>query len=103
MHQEILNFISRFTENGRKTEVIDTFTNGCCYWFAEILRARFSRSEPFYADIVYDETANHFACRILGRDYDVTGDVTGQYRMQSWFNMSDESHKKRIRRDCVFF
>lgn len=99
-HDEVLSFIARFTSNGRATEVIDTFSCGCCYWFAHILHDRFG--DQSY--IVYDEIENHFATYIDGRIYDITGDVTGKYKMLSWVAYGfDESLRKRIVRDCINF
>ena len=43
--ETILGFIDRFTANGKRKEVIDTFSNGCCYWFANILHSRFISGE----------------------------------------------------------
>ena len=96
--KEILSFIGRFTSNGRKSEVIDTFTQGCCYWFARILKERFPAGK-----IVYDSVENHFACSIGGNEYDITGNVTGQYSFVTWKSFSDKLERQRIKRDCINF
>lgn len=91
---EIENFIRRFRSNG----TIETFTSGCCYWFAYILCGRFINSK-----IMYDIVANHFVAEINNRLFDITGDVTGKYNVISWDSYDDDLHKKRIIRCCVDF
>jgi len=97
---EVLGFISRFTSGGRKQEVIEAFTCGCCYWFAAVLAARFQSYSP---EIVYDEIINHFGTRISGRVYDITGDITDQYDWVNWCSFADALQKERIIRDCIMF
>lgn len=96
----IIGFINRFTDNNQNTAVIEKFQCGCCYWFAEILYERFFDEGT---GIVYDVVANHFATKIHGRVYDITGDVTDQYNFVDWNYYDDTRHKDRIYRDCVFF
>lgn len=55
MMDEVLDFILRFTNNGKWNSVIESFTCGCCYWFAYILSVRFPN-----AIIMYDPVINHF-------------------------------------------
>jgi hypothetical protein len=100
----VLRFIERFTNSGTKEEVIDIFTNGCCYWFAKILFERFADSD-FSTHVVYDEVANHFGCYIDGAVYDITGDITDKYTWRSWYdvNHTDKLHAERISRDCIYF
>lgn len=94
---DVQNFLSRFHSN----KDIDTvFTSGCCYWFAAVLFGRFIRDG---AEIMYDQTVNHFGTKIKGRVYDITGDVTNKYKWESWSKMNDESLRKRIVRDCIMF
>lgn len=94
----ILNFISQFRELGAE----NCFSNGMCYYFTLILRKRF---DPFYSTIMYDEIMNHFATRIDGRIYDITGDITDnpQYHWERWSTIKerDELHASRIQRDCI--
>ena len=100
--EEILHFISRFTDRNRRPQVITTFTQGCCYWFAYILCRRFE--SPFNnTDIAYDPIVNHFGCRINGRVYDITGDCTDQYSWKDWMDVyiSDTLAGDRIIRDCI--
>lgn len=101
MQNEVFRFIDRFTNRGKLEQVIEAFTCGCCYWFARILEERFK--QVIGTEIVYDAVMNHFATRIAGRVYDITGDVTDAYRWEPWSDFSDESQRKRIVRDCVMF
>ena len=108
IHEEVIAFINRFTNNGKRQEVIECFTCGCCYWFAYILSKRF---EDFYlpqSKIYYDEIANHFGYydQEANRVYDITGDVTNKYNWElSWEEIIDKDllHAKRIVRDCIKF
>lgn len=107
-HEEVLKFISRFTANGSKDQVIDTFQNGCCYWFADILFWRFmSVSNPddlgSIPVIMYDKIVNHFGVEIDSRIYDITGDVTQSYRWECFDPNDPAIEKDRINRDCIFF
>lgn len=99
---DVLMFIGRFSHDheGPLDEVQYKFLNGCCYWFAFILKTRFAEYDP---EIMVDLVACHFACRIDGRVYDITGDVTDDYDWQSWDEYDDEPHKKRISEYCIMF
>ena len=97
---EILGFISRFTNKGRYRQVIDAFTCGCCWWFARILAERFTEKKPV---IMYDEIKNHFGTQINGHTYDITGNVTNAYSWKPWNDIDDALLKKRIIRDCIQF
>ena len=106
----ILRFIDRFTGNGQRQEVIDAFSCGCCYWFADILWNRFAFETEFKEDLcylVYDPIINHWACSINGRIYDITGDISDnqEYKWQDWgtFQLQDKSLTKRLYRDCINF
>ena len=109
--ETVLKFIARFTNNGKRQEVIDTFSCGCCYWFAEILWDRFCFNEPINSRgkvyTVYDPVINHWACCIDYRIYDITGDITDnkEYRWEDWnrFMYQDISLTKRLYRDCINF
>ena len=100
MKNEVLNFISRFTSGTKKAAVEECFTTGCCFWFAHILVARFPQGL-----LAYDQVANHFGCLIDGIVYDVTGDVTDQYKWEAWAttSMTDPALAQRIERDCIYF
>ena len=49
---------------------------------------------------------NHFACKIDGRIYDITGDITDDvdYKWETWvtFKQKDQKETMRIVRDCVW-
>lgn len=98
MEKEILNFIDRFTLQGRLQDTITTFTQGCCFWFAFILHTRFPDST-----IMYDPVVGHFITRIGGRDYDIRGDVTGKFEAYKWDDNTEEFDKEHVTRDCVNF
>lgn len=96
---EVFTFISHFTRGGKAADTIDTFTCGCCYWFAHILAARFFDLSP---EIVYDDVQNHFGTRISGRVYDITGDVTTSYTWSRWSSIPDDIAES-VTRDCINF
>lgn len=104
---KVMGFINRFTQGGKNQGTIDTFTCGCCYWFAYILFERFYDPDAWHEDVelMYDQIENHFGCRIDGAVYDITGDVTEEYKWETWISVinADELHAERIIRDCVEF
>ena len=104
-HNEILRFINHFTQNGKNQGVIDCFTKGCCYWFAEILKTRFADFYDEHSEIYYDQIINHFGYydQYTGRIYDVTGDVTDEYNWINFLELNDELLFNRIFRDCINF
>lgn len=102
MSEKALKFISRFTADGRREEVIDCFMNGCCYWFARMLAERFLDCAPV---LMYAPVEGHFATLIFDRVYDITGDVTDKYKWERWvdYRSREPGQGKIIRRDCVMF
>ena len=100
---DVLSFIGRFSTDGQsvRSEVVDAFTRGGCWWFAYILKSRFEREYP--CEIVVDYVANHFACRINGSVYDITGNRTDGGEWQAWADCSDAALKERITADCIMF
>ena len=102
LYRDILVFIGRFSTDGSdyREQVIEAFTQGCCYWFAYILSVRFAAYAP---EIVHDDVACHFACKIDGRVYDITGDATDGYDWKPWDKYDDEAHKQRIEEQCIMF
>lgn len=100
MKDEVLGFISRFTAKGCRGEVIDAFRNGCCFWFAKTLRDRFVGCDPV---IMYDQIENHFGTMIDDRVYDITGDVTDEFRWMAFSKLGDKSLLDRLVRDCICF
>ena len=93
----VLKFIKNF--EGAQS----TFLNGCCYWFAFILRERFGGC------IFYEAVEWNFVWGWRGELYDVTGCVSEKYlrdegvHLIDWatYNVEDPSHYGRIARDCV--
>ena len=98
MYKEIIAFIDRFTLQGALQDTIITFTQGCCYWFSYIMHTRFPDSA-----VMYDPIENHFVIEIEGRLYDITGEVTNDYKVVDWNTYPDEIEKKRIIQDCINF
>lgn len=94
----ILNFIKQFRDLGAE----NCFSNGMCWHFTLILRARFGY-ENF---IMYDPVINHFATEIDGRIYDITGDITdnSEYHWHRWMEYlrQDPVEARRIYRDCIY-
>lgn len=97
---KVSSFIGRFTRSGKYDQVIEAFTCGCCYWFADILAKRFANDN---AEIMYDQVINHFGTQINGRVYDITGDVTDNFCWVPWKDMGDTILVQRIERDCIMF
>ena len=90
IHEIVLRFISNF----RGAE--DVFLNGCCFWFAYILQARFCGT------IFYDPVRNHFVCRIGERFYDISGEThCEEYRDWERYVLTDCKEYLRIKRDCI--
>ena len=96
MYNEILSFIRHFQNEG----TIETFTQGCCYWFSVILIERFKELNP---TLMYDEVINHFGVSIEGSIFDITGDVTDKYYWKYFDDIkkSDEMLFLRLKRDCI--
>jgi hypothetical protein len=94
---KVKRFISRFVTKGESENV---FSNGCCYWFAYILFERFKTDAD--VEIVYNCVDNHFATKVDGVIYDVTGEIDAT-NWVSWDDYADDLHKERIIRDCVNF
>lgn len=109
--KDVVKFISHF--KGAE----DTFLNGCCYWFAWILRERF-HERGFWVDIFYDPIEGHFVARFITdcdditqseiRLFDIRGDVTDLYREieleNLWvMSMNEERRYGKLMCDCREF
>lgn len=96
---EVNKFISKF-HAPEDTGTI--FTSEVCYWFAYILYRRFIRTD---AVLMYASSGDgdHFATKIHGRVYDITGDVTDKFTWEPWLEFKDRLEKERIVRDCIMF
>lgn len=99
---DVISFIGRFSTDGwgTRSEVLDCFLFGNCYWFAHILSERFMLYDPV---IMIDYVANHFACKIQDRVYDISGDVTNTYVWSPWVECEDKELRERIIDDCIMF
>lgn len=92
MSDFVVDFIMHFQNLG----TIDTFTNGCCYWFAVILKERFQGT------IMYNPIDNHFATLINGFLYDITGQISRD-GWEEWdeYKKLDELETERIYKYCI--
>ena len=95
---EILSFIRNF----RGAESV--FLNGCCYWFAAILNARF----PQMGYIFYNPVDNHFAWKYDGVYYDVTGqcdkeekETQGRWLLWEYYRHKFPLESLRIEIGCI--
>lgn len=88
-----MRFIGKFQNEG----TIKTFTEGCCYWFAEILKQRFCGL------IMYNPIDNHFATLINARLYDITGELERTKGWSRWseYKKRDDLETERINRYCI--
>ena len=94
MDDEVLEFIKR------RFSTDCNWISGNCYYFAEILKLRFTEAVIFY-DIIY----GHFFVNIHGQDYDWTGKIQRQPESYciEWEHMKeyDELLYDGIIRDCI--
>lgn len=93
-HSEVLDFIKHFQNEG----TISTFMEGCCYWFAHILKSRF-----VFGKIMYEPIIGHFLYELDGVCYDITGKVDrSSLHLYDWNTYEiNSSHRKRILHDCI--
>lgn len=93
-HKQILDFIKHFQNEG----TISTFMEGCCYWFAHILKARFVLGK-----IVYEPIIGHFLYQLEDKCYDIRGLInTEDMHLEEWDNYEiNSAHRKRIHNDCI--
>ena len=96
--QNPLAFIKHFQNEG----TIDVFMNGCCYWFAYILMTRFLHEYPM-PKIMYNDITGHFATKINGKIYDITGEIeeTEQWKIFDDYLIQEPSYSQVIIRDCI--
>ena len=92
---KVKDFIDDFkSSNAGALECV--FTSGYCYWFAFIL------NNLFGGDIMYHGISNHFATRISGRLYDITGEISsGGFMKWKDYKELDPLETSRICRDCI--
>lgn len=96
LYNNVLKFINGFKER-HPLEIEDVFSNGYCYWFAEILHQRFN-GKIFYLPI-----QNHFIVKIKDKYFDITGEVIPQEEPYNWefYPSFDYLDYQRIVRDCI--
>lgn len=93
---EVLEFIQDFKKEN-PVVIEKLFFEGYCYYFSVILIERFG------GEMWYLEIANHFITKIDGQFYDIKGLVILPEKPALWtdFKVLDESHTRRIIRDCI--
>ena len=94
MKDLILNFIRR------RFPTDSNWVNGNCYYFAMILKERFSKSAIVYYDVVQ----GHFVTRIGEDYYDYTGLISvDEDNLVEWsaFKDYDAGQFRRIMVDCI--
>lgn len=79
---EVLDFIKVFNSPSNET----LFTNCACYWFAHILVNRFPNST-----IMYNPHQIHFAAKIRGSLYDISGRIEDDEDYLDWSEYMDTS------------
>ncbi len=96
--KQILDFIKHFQNEG----TIKTFTEGCCYWFAKILCERFEM-DHYRTMLMYNNIDGHFATKINGRLYDITGELneTADWKIWDEFQENEPIYSKTVIRDCI--
>lgn len=94
--KDVDNFLKQFHYSSNLGE---TFSYNCSYWFAAILFGRFIREG---ANIMYDASTCHFGTKIKDKIYDITGDVTNKYNWISWDSVSGDDREKIISEFIMF-
>ena len=95
--KKVISFIKNFQNDG----TIKTFTEGCCYWFAYILQARFYGEHE--CRIMYNQITGHFCDEIDGVLYDITGVIEDDGKWDDWygFYLNEPDFGEVVVRDCV--
>lgn len=95
-HDIVMQFIAHFQNEG----TVERFTNGCCYWFAQILCGRFKRGRMYYNPV-----DGHFATKIDGRIYDITGEIPPSKDWLDWlcYMVNEPVEAGRVIRACKLF
>lgn len=94
-HNKVERFIAHFQNPG----TIDTFTNGCCYWFTQILTSRF-----WLSSIYYNPVDGHFATKIRGVLYDITGRLEDDGHWVRWarYKAVEPADAFRVMKYCIY-
>lgn len=104
---KIEDFIAHFSEARH------CFLYGCCYWFCEILMARF-KDEVYHMAIMYEPEQGHFLTMIredfysLPKYYDIRGDVTEEYNDKGLYTVGyleavEPKYYANLMKDCRDF
>ena len=96
--KQILDFIKHFQNEG----TIKAFTEGCCYWFAKILCKRFEM-DRYRTMLMYNNIDGHFAAKINGQLYDITGELNETANWEIWdeFKENEPVYSETVIRDCI--
>lgn len=94
--EKICKFIDKFKEYDQNDVIVKTFMNGQCYWFAVILAERFSGGQ-----ILYEPIEGYFVTKIVGRYYDIRGDVTELYEGATFYDEKQCFEMDSILRGCM--
>lgn len=91
MKRIVLDFIQR------RFPTDCNWLTGNCYYFAQILKERFS------GEIWYDPIEGHFVTKIENEFYDWSGIRKFDYELYKWndYWKIDYLHMERILRDCI--
>ena len=87
---DILEFIGVFDSPSNKI----LFTEVSCYWFAMILKERFS------GNIVYNPHQVHFATKIGSKVYDITGIIEDSSDYVDWNKYSTTAEDSDLIEEC---
>ena len=75
--QQVLRFINDIKKK-HPNEIEDTFMNGYCYWFAQMITKRFN------GEIWFNPYICHFAAFVEDRLYDASGMLEDSYGWYNW-------------------
>ena len=85
------------------------YLEGFCYYFAVILRERFStdydsQGKKFETAIWYNPVRNHFACSINGYLFDANGRIALDKDWYAWevYRKMDPLDSSRTLRYCIY-
>ena len=84
----IIEFINEVKRTSTFSNPIYTYTHGLCLDFAKIL------AEKFSGQVLLIPEFNHFVCMVNDHLYDITGNVTNQYKDYKKILLSDLNEKQ---------
>lgn len=92
---DVERWIRKFKRFNKVGVIEDTFLNGYCYWFANMLHGVFA------GEIFYEPVEGHFVTKINERFYDIRGDVTERYIGKEMYNKEIYLKRKNIINGCI--